>query len=104
VKLDYPFTTGETPALAQVGGKAMSLIFMTRHGLPVPPGFVLSVAFFEPWLEYVLETPEWTRALNSSPEDLKQNTAVLETLCLGLELDRASLASKTLQKFSGMDS
>jgi phosphoenolpyruvate synthase/pyruvate phosphate dikinase len=87
MKLVYPFTTDEIPELAQVGGKAMSLIFMTRRGLPVPPGFVLSVAFFKPWLEHILETPEWTRALHSAPEDLKQNTATLERLCMGLELD-----------------
>ena len=86
-ELVYPFTTDETPELAQVGGKAMSLIRMTRHGLPVPPGFVLSVAFFEPWLERILQTPEWAKALNGSPQDLKQNTMILETLCMGLELD-----------------
>ena len=36
MKIDYPFTTDETPELAQVGGKARSLIFMTQEGLPVP--------------------------------------------------------------------
>jgi phosphoenolpyruvate synthase/pyruvate phosphate dikinase len=53
MKLVYPFGTDETPELAQIGGKAMSLISMTRQGLPVPTGFVLTVAFFEPWLEYI---------------------------------------------------
>lgn len=56
MKLAYPFTTDETPELSQVGGKAMSLIFTTQHGLPVPPGFVLSVVFFEPWFEYIPST------------------------------------------------
>ena len=46
MKSVYPFTTDETPELAQVGGKAMSLILMTQQELPVPPGFVLTVAFF----------------------------------------------------------
>jgi len=87
MKLVYPFATDETPELAQVGGKAMSLIFMTRRGLPVPPGFVLTVAFFEPWLESVLETPEWARALSSAPEDLGGHTARLEVLCMGFDLD-----------------
>jgi len=86
MKSIYPFTTDETPELAQVGGKAMSLIRMTQHGLPVPPGFVLSVAFFEPWLEHILATPEWTKTLNSAPENLKRNTVALEALCMGLEL------------------
>ena len=87
MKLAYPFTTDETPELSQVGGKAMSLIFTTQHGLPVPPGFVLSVAFFEPWFEYIQNTSEWTQVLNSSPEDLKQNTIAVKELCMSLELD-----------------
>ncbi|HUW13442.1 MAG TPA: PEP/pyruvate-binding domain-containing protein, partial [Anaerolineae bacterium] len=87
MKFAYPFTTDKAPELSQVGGKGMSLIFMTRRGLPVPPGFVLSVAFFEPWLEYVKKTPEWTQVLNSSPEDLGQTSATLKTLCMHLELD-----------------
>ena len=86
-ELVYPFTTSETPELAQVGGKAMSLILMTRQGFPVPPGFVLSVAFFEPWLEHIVSTPDWTKTLNSSPKDLKRNSMMLKALCLGLELD-----------------
>jgi phosphohistidine swiveling domain-containing protein len=32
VKSIYPFTTDEIPELAQVGGKAMSLIVLTQHG------------------------------------------------------------------------
>jgi phosphohistidine swiveling domain-containing protein len=86
-KLVYSFTTDEKPELAQVGGKAMSLIRMTQHGLPVPPGFVLSVAFFEPWLEHIRATPEWTKALSSTPENLKHHTIALGALCMGLELD-----------------
>ena len=85
--LVYPFNTDETPELAQVGGKAMSLIFMTQHGLPVPAGFVLTVAFFDPWLEHIQSTPEWAQALNSSPQDLRRNTIAVEKLCQGLELD-----------------
>jgi phosphoenolpyruvate synthase/pyruvate phosphate dikinase len=85
--LAFPFTTHKTPELVQVGGKAMSLILMTRQGFPVPPGFVLSVAFFQPWLEYVQSTPEWTRVLSSPPENLKENCDTLKTLCTRLELD-----------------
>ena len=85
--LVFPFTTGETPELLQVGGKAMSLILMTQRGFPVPPGFVLSVAFFQPWLETLQNAPEWTRVLNSSPENLKQNCDAVKTLAMGLELD-----------------
>jgi len=65
----------------------MSLIFMTHRGFSVPPGFVLTVAFFQPWLEYIQGTPEWAKTLSSSPEDLKHNTDALKDLSMGLELD-----------------
>jgi len=87
MKWAYRFTADETPELTQVGGKGMSLMLMTQHGFPVPPGFVLSVAFFEPWLQYIRETPEWVHALNSSPEDLKRNCDTVKTLAMGLQLD-----------------
>jgi phosphohistidine swiveling domain-containing protein len=83
----YPFTTGETPELTQVGGKAMSLIWMTQQGLPVPPGFVLTVAFFEPWLAAIQSTPEWARVVDSSPEELGQNCRAVKALAMDLELD-----------------
>ncbi|MBN1579762.1 MAG: hypothetical protein JXA89_03605, partial [Anaerolineae bacterium] len=87
----YPFTTAETPERAQVGGKAMSLIATTRHGFPVPAGFVLSVAFFEPWIEHIRVTPEWAGmldgALNGKPEALKRHCQVVKSLAMELELD-----------------
>jgi len=87
MSLIYPFITHEVPELAQVGGKAMSLISMTRHGLPVPAGFVLTVAFFQPWLEYIRATPEWPQVLRSSPEELKRRYDALKARCSGLTLD-----------------
>ena len=97
--LVFPFTTDETPELVQVGGKAMSLIFMTQQGFPVPPGFVLTVAFFQSWLESIQQTPEWIRALNSPPKDLKQNCDAVKSLCIGLELDdmRKEALAKALE-------
>lgn len=87
MRLVYPFTAGETPELVQVGGKGLSLVFMTQHELPVPPGFVLTVAFFEPWLEAIKQTPQWAKVLDSSPQDLKQNCDAVKTLAIELELD-----------------
>lgn len=87
MKRVYPFSTDKAPELAQVGGKAMSLISMTQRGFSVPPGFVLTVAFFQPWLEYIQGTPEWAKTLSSSPEDLKHHTDALKDLSMGLELD-----------------
>jgi len=96
--LVFSFATAEKPELVQVGGKAMSLILMTQQGFPVPPGFVLSVTFFQPWLEHVQNTPEWIQVLNSSSKDLKQNCDTVKSLCMGLELDdvRREALEKTL--------
>ncbi|MCJ8325088.1 MAG: hypothetical protein HRU29_08970 [Rhizobiales bacterium] len=62
-KLIYAFDTPATPALFEVGGKALSLISTTKAGLPVPAGFALSVAFFEPWTAQVKQTPQWAELL-----------------------------------------
>jgi len=88
MKLVYPFTTEETPDLEQVGGKGMSLITMTQHSLPVPPGFVLSVDFFEPWLTFIQYLPLWEQTLSQFPEQLKLNSESLKEVCLELEFDR----------------
>jgi phosphohistidine swiveling domain-containing protein len=83
----YPFLTDETPGLEQVGGKAMSLISMTEHGLPVPSGFVLTVAFFQPWLDLVVASAEWSQVLGNAPQDLEQNCGAVKARCMDLNLD-----------------
>jgi phosphohistidine swiveling domain-containing protein len=90
--LAYPFAAGETPTLAEVGGKAMSLISMAQRGLPVPPGFVLTVAFFEPWLDQIRRSPEWRDALRALSQGLGRKTAIVKERCAGLELDGARKA------------
>jgi pyruvate,water dikinase len=82
----YPFLTDKTPGLDQVGGKALSLISMTKHGLPVPSGFVLTVAFFQPWLDLVVASAEWSKVLGSAPQDLEQNCGAVKALCMDLTL------------------
>jgi len=83
----------------------MSLILMTQKGLPVPQGFVLPVDFFQPWLEYVQATPEWTGVPNSPPEELKQNCDALKALSAGLELDdmHREVLAKTLEPLKADD-
>jgi phosphohistidine swiveling domain-containing protein len=85
----YSLDTIEEPDLAAVGGKAMSLIHMTQGGYSVPPGFVLTVAFFEPWLGHVQDAPEWNKTLSGRPDELRQNTIALQKVCAGLELDES---------------
>jgi phosphohistidine swiveling domain-containing protein len=104
--LVYPFTTEQTPNLEQVGGKGMSLIFMKQRNLPVPPGFVLTVDFFEPWLKYLKSLTEWEKTLNQYPDNLKDNCYVLKSWCRGLQLndkqnEALSIALETLKSKNG---
>lgn len=54
--------------LPEVGGKGYSLIRLTQAGLPVPPGCILTTAFFEPWFEQVKGSVAFS-ALASAPPD-----------------------------------
>lgn len=45
--------------LPLVGGKAYRLAQMRQHGLKVPPGLVLTTAFFETHLRHIKLTPLW---------------------------------------------
>ena len=58
-----PFDSPESPRIDQVGSKALSLITMSRAGMPVPPGLVLTVDFFAPWIATLQATPEWSALL-----------------------------------------
>jgi len=49
-RLIYPFPGSEIAPVAEVGGKGASLLIGRKESLPVPPGFILSVHFFAPWL------------------------------------------------------
>ncbi len=91
----YSLTTARTPGLAQVGGKGSSLLEMTRAGLPVPPGFVLTTGFFRPWLEEIRAASEWSAfvaavdADEPSDEELRKRTADLGAACEGLSFTEA---------------
>lgn len=87
MKLVYGFNVKDTPNLTEVGGKGFSLILMTQQGLPVPPGFVLSVDFFKPWFNYIKDTTEWLKVISSPTEALKSHTDALKKICRNLKLD-----------------
>jgi len=46
----YFFPGDAKATLGEVGGKGLSLLESSRALLPVPPGCILTVYFFEPWL------------------------------------------------------
>jgi rifampicin phosphotransferase len=81
-----PFDSPELPRNDQVGSKALSLIIMTRAGMPVPPGIVLTVDFFAPWIATLQATPEWGALLSAKDEELGRVTRTLQTMCRSLQL------------------
>ena len=56
-----------TPEVVVVGGKGRGLIELTRNGFNVPPGTILTTAFFAPWIAAVQASAAW-RDLASSYE------------------------------------
>jgi hypothetical protein len=76
--------SSERPTIDQVGSKALSLIDMTREGMPVPPGFVLTVQFFEPWIRALEVAQEWEAIQNAAADDLGQATQALQAVCRDL--------------------
>jgi rifampicin phosphotransferase len=63
----FLFNTSQPLTLEQAGGKALALIQMTRAGMPVPAGFVLTVDFFTPWQDMLKHSLPWS--------DLKPDSA-----------------------------
>ena len=75
------------PALRSVGGKGYSLIRMSREGLPVPPGFVLTVDFFDSWFEVITASQSWQDFVHAPPEEMEACAARLPPLTDGLSFD-----------------
>lgn len=81
----YPFTSPELPQMTQVGGKALALITMTQAGLPVPPGFVLTVDFFAPWIATLQATPAWAAVQAAGADELAPAAQALQAACHNLQ-------------------
>lgn len=93
---------GETVAsLSEVGGKGFSLIKSSASGLPVPPGFVLPVSFFNPWLNQLRLSPQWAWFIGAKPEDLKEACTALKQATSEFRFDSNQLetVSKSLSNF-----
>jgi pyruvate,water dikinase len=80
------FNTKKEPILTEVGGKAKSLIDTTKAGFEVPDGFVLTVAFFEEWLDDLMNRKEWKDFLVSQDQ---KNCDVIKTIGSGLEFSES---------------
>lgn len=63
---------------AQVGGKGYSLIKMTTGGFPVPHGMILSVSFFDDWLQKLSGMEDLRMLSSDSEENLQRKTRELQ--------------------------
>ncbi len=63
------FPGAVTAKIKKVGGKGQSLIRMTQLGLPVPPGFILCVEFFEDWMQAIKSQRQWQNFILAAPDD-----------------------------------
>lgn len=81
----FSFTSSEFPPLEQAGGKASALMQMTGAGMPVPPGFVLTVKFFEPWTEILQQSSEWAALTHSEGDEIPSAAKALQGLCRTLQ-------------------
>jgi rifampicin phosphotransferase len=97
----YPFTGSEQPKLDQVGGKALALMQMAGAGMPVPPGFVLTADFFEPWIDSLRHSLAWAEMTNADINGMGHATKALQGLCRNLQFteQQKSELENTLKTF-----
>jgi phosphoenolpyruvate synthase/pyruvate phosphate dikinase len=99
----FSFTSSELAPVEQAGGKALALMQMIRADMPVPPGFVLTVKFFEPWIDRLKQSTEWVALLSSDSDKIGQVAKTLQRLCGNLQFtdsqkDELGSALKTFRE------
>ncbi len=82
----FPGTISAT--LAEVGGKGLSLMKGSQAGLPVPPGFILSVSFFLSWFQELRDTKAWSEFIQPNTYDLEQSCYALKQHAFALSLTK----------------
>ncbi len=80
------FDGGVEPKLENLGGKGASLVTMTSAGMPVPPGFVVTTAQFDRFMQEAGITGHINQLLAGlDPEDVAQvdavSAAIREDIC-----------------------
>src|SRR4051812_12702974 len=88
----YSFSSSENPPLAEIGGKAQSLLQGSQAGLPVPPGFILPVQFFSNWNAELKSSAEWAAFSRAN------NDGELRTACEALKARAMQLVLSDEQK------
>ncbi|HEY9870419.1 MAG TPA: PEP/pyruvate-binding domain-containing protein [Candidatus Obscuribacterales bacterium] len=85
--LVYHFPGPVEAPIAEVGGKAFGLMELCRARLPVPSGFVLTVRFFQPWIDAIKSTSAWDGFLRSSEWEHATACQALKAAAEDLTLD-----------------
>jgi pyruvate,water dikinase len=86
MNLTISFPGAEQTSFTEVGGKGYSLIRMVEAGVPVPPGAVLTAAFFDPWFDEIKASAIWPVLAEATPEKWPTLCSELKGLCLALPL------------------
>jgi phosphohistidine swiveling domain-containing protein len=97
----YFFPGGAKATLGEVGGKGLSLLESSRALLPVPPGCILTVYFFEPWLSQLKTTDAWKKFLEADNDALAHACAVLKQTAAAFPFTGAQekILTEALRKF-----
>src|SRR5262249_26532938 len=98
----YRFPGTASANLREVGAKGLSLVKMSHAGHPVPPGFILAVWFFEPWIDILETTDEWSAFQNASADVVKECCDKLKERAAKLTFDdgQARCVIKALNFFA----
>jgi rifampicin phosphotransferase len=97
----YFFPGDAKATLGEVGGKGLSLLESSRALLPVPPGCILTVYFFEPWLSQLKTTDAWKMFLEVGNDALAHTCAVLKQTAAAFPFTEAQekILTEALRKF-----
>jgi phosphohistidine swiveling domain-containing protein len=97
----YHFPSEQSATLAEVGGKGLSLLKGSTDGLPVPPGFILSVSFFASWITSLKQTTSWQHFLKADEKTLHKacNALKIETLEFPFTKEQETTLHDSLKDF-----
>ncbi len=97
--------TGPLPPISAVGGKGYSLMRMAREGLPVPPGFVLTVGFFEPWFAHVTGSEAWRAFVKAPPDAIAEHTNALRSTAkdVAFNQEQTALVAQSLEQLDAFE-
>jgi pyruvate,water dikinase len=98
----YSIRDSTMPALTEVGGKGLSLVQSASAGLPVPPGFILSVSYFDDWLSPLRATDEFQRFLQAGQDELNAACTALKNRALELQFtsEQSALLAEAVEHFN----